>query len=231
MKTSILHLSFVLLASFSLAGTFSIFAYGQQPPTGQSGSGVGLAACDNPPCVMPSYGPGLSTGQKHPMPTPLTPEQQQARMSSFDMKTCSLPFAFYERNAQSEDAAGHAETAAGWKGYFAKKSGLTTDEAETVKKIAEEYLKEREIRQKNYRDAVLTARSLPHTVRPSRMNTPAIAEAQDAIEDCSPARRPSWSPCLVRARTRALMVIRSTCMTMRGGFLPSRSHNQILTQE
>ena len=60
MKASIWHLSFVLLACLGLVSTLSTPAYGQQPPTGQSGSGVGgAAACDNPPCVMELHGPGL----------------------------------------------------------------------------------------------------------------------------------------------------------------------------
>jgi hypothetical protein len=121
------------------------------------------------------------------MPPPLTPEQQQAQNEQFRYEDLFSTLAFHERNAQTEDAAGHPDMAAGWRGYFAKKSGLTSDEAETVKKIAEEYLKEREITQKNYMDAMLTARSLPHTVRPSRLNTPAIAEAQDAMDSLFPS--------------------------------------------
>jgi hypothetical protein len=121
------------------------------------------------------------------MPPPLTPEQQQALNEQFRYEDLFSTLTFYERQAQKEDAAGNADMAAGWRSYFAKKSGMTTDEANTVKKIAEEYLKEREVRYKNYRDAISTARSLPHTVRPSRLNTPAIAEAQDALEGLFPS--------------------------------------------
>jgi hypothetical protein len=198
MKNSIWHQLFVLLAALGLANTLSTYTFGQaQPPTEGGGSGVGLGACDNPPCAIVSCGvrpcnedgrPNtISTGKTTAMPLPLTEEQQQARNEQFRYEDLFSTLAFYERYAHTEDAAGHANMAAGWRGYFAKKSGLNPDEAETVKKIAEEYLKEREITQKNYMDAMLTARSLPHTVRPSRLNTPAIAEAQDAMDSLFPS--------------------------------------------
>ncbi len=136
MKVSILHLSLALLAGFGLASTLTTRAVGQQPPTGQNGSGAGgAAACDNPPCVMESHGPGLNTGIRRKMPPPLTPEQQ-AHMEE-DRRYSGL-FASLEADeklAQRTEEAGDTANAASWRADFARKSGLTPEEAEIVKKI------------------------------------------------------------------------------------------------
>ena len=142
MKTSILHLSLALLAATGIAISAATVAYGQAPPTGQSGSGAGLAACDNPPCVMESHGPGLNTGKKVPMPPPLTPEQQERRDQERRYTALFAHLEGHERLAQSYEAAGDSANAASWRADFARKSGLTPEEAEIVKKIAAKYRKD-----------------------------------------------------------------------------------------
>jgi hypothetical protein len=70
------------------------------------------------------------------MPPPLTPEQK-ARME--EENRYSGLFAHLEgqeRLAQRLEAAGDTANAASWRAYFARKSGLTSEEAEIVKKIA-----------------------------------------------------------------------------------------------
>ncbi len=141
MKTSIWHLPLTLLAAFGMACTPSTRAYGQAPPTGQSGSGVQStpAACDNPPCVMESHGPGLNTGQKHAMPAPLTPEQQERKDQEKRYTRLFASLEADENLAQRLDAAGDTVNAASWRADFARKSGLTPEEAEIVKKIGAQY--------------------------------------------------------------------------------------------
>ena len=144
MKVSISYSSLVLVACFALASTPSTSAYGQAPPTGQSGSGVQStpAACDNPPCVMESHGPGLSTGQKHAIPAPLTPEQQERKDQEKRYTRLFASLEADENLAQRLDAAGDTVNAASWRADFARKSGLTPEEAEIVKKIGVQYRKD-----------------------------------------------------------------------------------------
>jgi len=111
----------------------------------------------------------------------LTAEQQRIHDQELRYSDLFADLALYERKAQSEDAAGRAAMAAGWRGYFAKKSGLTEADAEIVKEIGKEYEQRRDEVNKAYRRAVSEARAEPHTARPSRHNTPAIAEAEDAL--------------------------------------------------
>lgn len=159
MKTSILHLPLVLLVVLGLASTISAYVYGQEPPTARSGSGVGRpAACDNPPCVMESYGPGLNTGQNVPMPPPLTPEQQERRDQERRYSGLFGDLEGLERLAQSYEAAGDTVNAASWRADFARKSGLTPEDAEIVKRIAAQYLKDFVALNESCRTDQLTAR-------------------------------------------------------------------------
>ena len=146
MKASIWHISLVLLIACGLPGNPSTFAYGQAHPTGQSGSGVQTtpAACDNPPCVLypEPHGPGLNTGKTVQMPPPLTPEQQARREQEHRYVDLFGDLEGIERLAQSYETAGDSSNAASWRADFARKSGLTPEEAEIVKKIAAKYRKD-----------------------------------------------------------------------------------------
>jgi len=142
MKASIWRISLVLLIALGLLSAHSISAYGQALPTARSGSGVGLAACDNPPCVMESHGPGLNTGKTVQMPPPLTPEQQARREQEHRYVDLFGDLEGIERLAQSYETAGDSSNAASWRADFARKSGLTPEEAEIVKKIAAQYRKD-----------------------------------------------------------------------------------------
>jgi hypothetical protein len=80
-----------------------------------------------------------------------------------------------EQAAQREENAGHNEVAASYRGYFAAKSGLTPEEAETVKKIGAKYTQDWWAWQSKYRETVLAVRHANPGVRMSRLNSPEIA--------------------------------------------------------
>ncbi|MGB8030041.1 MAG: hypothetical protein WCF30_10290 [Terracidiphilus sp.] len=145
MKSSIWNLSLALIVGFGIGGSISPCVHGQAP-TGQSGSGTGAAACDNPPCATLTCGgepcssppASIATGRHHAIP-PMTPERA-ARID--EEKRYSLLFGSIgadEDMARREDAAGRPDEAASWRRDFARKSGLTPEEAEIVKKIAAQY--------------------------------------------------------------------------------------------
>jgi hypothetical protein len=88
--------------------------------------------------------------------------------------------------AQSEEAAGHNENAAGWRGRFARRSGLTPDEAEIVKKLAAKYTQDRHAAYSKYRDAYLAARRANPGVRVTRVSSPELAAAAQEREALFP---------------------------------------------
>jgi hypothetical protein len=83
-----------------------------------------------------------------------------------------------EQAAQREEKAGHNEVAASYRGYFAAKSGLTPEEAETVKKIGEKYTQDWWAWQSKYRETILAVRHANPGVRMSRLNSPEIASVE-----------------------------------------------------
>jgi hypothetical protein len=76
------------------------------------------------------------------MPPPLTPEQQERRDQERRYSGLFADLEGLERLAQSYETAGDTANAASWRADFARKSGLTPEEAETVKKIAAQYRKD-----------------------------------------------------------------------------------------
>jgi hypothetical protein len=89
---------------------------------------------------LPSGGrsANIATGRLHQIHVP-TPEQIERREQE---KRYSILFASLEGDeqlAQQSEAAGDTSNAASWRADFARKSGLTPEEAEIVKKIAVQY--------------------------------------------------------------------------------------------
>jgi hypothetical protein len=79
-----------------------------------------------------------------------------------------------ERIAKREEDAGNTQTAAAWRGYFAKQSGLTPDEAETVKKLATQYKGERIAARARWASAFRSVRDANPGVRMTRFNSPEL---------------------------------------------------------
>jgi hypothetical protein len=188
MKTSILYLSFLLLAGLGLASALTARAYGQAPPTGQSGSGVQStpAACDNPPCVMESHGPGLSTGKKHSVPPPLTEEEIRLRDQERRYVDLFSQLSAQEDMAKRAEAGGNTEMAAAWRGRFARMSGLTTEEAEIVKKIGAKFQIDRRSANDNYVSTLVAARKAYPGDYHSQNNSPDFAAARDRLQNLTP---------------------------------------------
>jgi hypothetical protein len=92
-----------------------------------------------------------------------------------------------ERMAQSEEAAGRSKDAAAWRMHFAQQSGLTPEEVEIVKKVADKYEQDRHALAAKYRDAVLAARRANPGVRITRANSPEVATAAEDRENLFPA--------------------------------------------
>jgi nucleoid-associated protein YejK len=92
------------------------------------------------------------------MPPPLTPEQQERRDQERRYVGLFADLEAYEKLAQRLDAAGDTVNAASWRADFARKSGLTPEEAEIVKKIGVQYRKDQVDLGESCRADQLTAR-------------------------------------------------------------------------
>jgi len=143
MKNTTWSLTFALLIGLTLTSSISKCIHGQQPqpPSGEHGSGIGLAVCDNPPCApLPSGGrsTNIATGKHHTIQAP-TPEQIERRALEKRYSGLFAHLEALEDLARREEAAGDTSNAASWRADFARKSGLTPEEAEIVKKIAAQY--------------------------------------------------------------------------------------------
>lgn len=136
--------SMIFVPVLGFLSTLSICAQGQTPPTGQSGSGVDLGTCDNPPCATVSCGgkpcpqdgrpATIGTGRPaHPIP-PMTPERKAKIEEEMRYGGLFAGLEADEQLAQRLEAEGDAVNAASWRADFARKSGLTPGEAETVKR-------------------------------------------------------------------------------------------------
>lgn len=151
MKSSIWKV-FLLLIGLGLPSV-GLRAYGQSPPTGQSGSGVQSTppACDNPPCSPLPSETGASgqdgrrvSGSAGRKGVPAPPDPGQIERMDQEMRYSGL-FASLEADeklAQQLEASGDSVNAASWRANFSRKSGLTLEEAEAVKKIAAQYRKD-----------------------------------------------------------------------------------------
>jgi hypothetical protein len=178
MKNSIWHLSFTLLISLALTSSISTCIYGQQPqpPSGEHGSGVGSATCDNPPCAqLPNDGRPVSitTGKHHPIHTP-TPEQIERREQEMRYGGLFASLEADEQLAQRLEAAGDTSNAASWRADFARKSGLTPEEAEIVKKIAAQYRQDQISLNADCRTDLLAAQKAYAVVRTAGSKFPEI---------------------------------------------------------
>jgi len=147
------------------------------------------SACDPAPCPTPgSSAPNVWTpnGKGQPTHAPKTPEElaEQNREMRYGMLFSRLEAD--EKSAQRYDSAGDAATAAAWRGHFAKQSGLRPEEADAIKKIAQDYLRERDVRTKRYMDARSAALASHEQKHPSRINTPEIADAEDSLKALFP---------------------------------------------
>jgi hypothetical protein len=76
------------------------------------------------------------------MPPPLTPEQQERKDQDKRYSGLFGSLEADENLAQRLDATGDSANAASWRADFARKSGLTPEEAEIVKKIGAQYQKD-----------------------------------------------------------------------------------------
>lgn len=133
--------TFVLLAALVLLQCGGLPAASAQvsatPSTGQSsttGSGQTAVGCANQPC-------SARTGRQHTI-SPMTPEQLAHLELGKRWVGLFAHLEAQERLARYFDAQGNAAEAASWRADFARKSGLTPEEAETVKKIAAQFRKD-----------------------------------------------------------------------------------------
>lgn len=166
MKTSIWHSPQALLTAFGLLSALSIFAYGQSPtatqgtPISQSDTGsstppestTSTAVCAHTPCTS------VATGRRSTAPPPGPIQFTAAQLEEMRYMRLFSEIEAQERMAEQEGAAGHSDAAASWRGYFAKHSGLTQEDAETVKKIASDYKPKWEALQSKLRAANLAVR-------------------------------------------------------------------------
>jgi hypothetical protein len=167
MKASIWHISLVLLAAFGLLSTHSTSVYGQEPTVGHNpasqassttadGGVASIGSCAQPPCSS------LNTGRKYSTPPPGPRVHTAAELEEMRYGRLFGELEGLEQAAQREEAAGHSDVAASYRGYFAAKSGLTSDEAETVKKIAANYKTKWEALQSKLRAANQAIRPVKH---------------------------------------------------------------------
>ena len=120
------------------------------------------------------------------MPIPSTQEELKRRDQGMRYAGLFSHLEADERSAREAEASGNLQLAAAWRGHFYKMSGLTEEQVEIVKKIGQEFILQRDVRQQAYNSALLAARSAPHAERPSRHNTPALADAEDSIRSLMP---------------------------------------------
>lgn len=161
MKNSIWYLSLALLSSLGLANTFSTHAYGQSSgaaPQTSPGQGSPTVSCGSAPCPQTGGQGSISNGGKRYTPPPPKTEEQKEKIEKqgrYDDLFSQLEA--QERLAKSYEDAGDASNAVSWRADFARKSGLTPEEAEIVKRIGVQFRKDRETLSANYYAAIAAA--------------------------------------------------------------------------
>lgn len=140
-----MRLSLALLAALALSSLIqSIFAQTVSPATGACGElPCPTATCGSGPCPQSGGQGSISNGGKRYTPPPAKTEEQKEKIEKqgrYDDLFSQLEA--QERLAKSYEDAGDAPNAASWRADFARKSGLTPEEAGIVKKIALNYRKE-----------------------------------------------------------------------------------------
>lgn len=154
--------------------------------TTTSGPGQGAASpgqtlpCSNPPCTR------MPTGKHHGAPPSPTPAQREQFEQEMRFGSLFAHLDMEEREAEAEEKAGHTEMANAWRADFARKSGLTADEAAKVKQIAAQYLLDHQAASENLRSTLIAVRQANPGVRMSATNSPEIAAAQQRMKDLFP---------------------------------------------